>query len=86
MASAKVVELPVSESSSYLGVSIDKNRDAFLSDQAFKLLKDYYCNDTEDTPQKAFARASVAYSDGDQKFAQRTVSYTHLTLPTNREV
>ena len=38
MAYAEVVELPVNEGSNYLGVSIDRNRDTLLSDQAFKLL------------------------------------------------
>ncbi len=75
MAYAEVVELPVNEGSNYLGVSIDRNRDTLLSDQAFKLLTDYYCNENEETPQKAFARASVSFSEGDKEFAQRIYDY-----------
>jgi ribonucleoside-diphosphate reductase alpha chain len=55
----------------HLGIEIDVSRDNNLSEQSLKLLKDYYCNDNEDTPQKAFARAAVAYSYGDMELAQR---------------
>ena len=55
----------------HLGITIDKTRDKDLSEQAYKLLKDYYCNDQEDSPQQAYARASVAYCDGDLQLAQR---------------
>ena len=55
----------------HLGIKIEKSRDKELSEQAYKLLKDYYCNDNEDSPQQAFARASVAYCDGDLELAQR---------------
>jgi ribonucleoside-diphosphate reductase alpha chain len=55
----------------YLGVDINKNKDRKLSKQAKKLLKDYYCIADEKSPQQAFARASVAYSAGDMKLAQR---------------
>ena len=55
----------------FLGIKIDKNKDKELSEQAYKLLKDYYCNDNEDSPQQAFARAAVAYSGGDMELAQR---------------
>jgi ribonucleoside-diphosphate reductase alpha chain len=55
----------------HLGIKIEKSRDKELSEQAYKLLKDYYCNDNEDSPQQAFARASVAYCDGDLALAQR---------------
>lgn len=55
----------------HLGIRIDRNKDKDLSEQAYKLLKDYYCNDNEDSPQQAFARASVAYCDGDLELAQR---------------
>ena len=55
----------------HLGIRIDRNKDKDLSEQAYKLLKDYYCNDNEDSPQQAFARASVAYCDGDLDLAQR---------------
>ena len=55
----------------HLGITIDKTRDKDLSEQAYKLLKDYYCKSDEDSPQQAFARASVAYCDGDLELAQR---------------
>ena len=55
----------------HLGININRNKDKDLSEQAYKLLKDYYCNDNEDSPQQAFARAAVAYCDGDLKLAQR---------------
>ena len=55
----------------HLGISIDVKRDRVLSDQAFKLLKDYYCRKDEKSPQEAFARAAVAYSYGDMELAQR---------------
>jgi ribonucleoside-diphosphate reductase alpha chain len=55
----------------YLGINIDLDRDDILSEQAFKLLMDYYCSTKDDSPQQAFARASVAYCAGDMKLAQR---------------
>jgi len=55
----------------HLGIKIDRNRDKDLSEQAYKLLKDYYCLDSESSPQQAYARASVAYCDGDLHLAQR---------------
>ena len=55
----------------HLGITIDRNRDKDLSEQAYKLLKDYYCNTDEDSPQQAYARASVAYCSGDMQLAQR---------------
>ena len=59
----------------HLGITIDRNRDRDLSEQAYKLLKDYYCNSDEDSPQQAFARASVAYCAGDMELAQRIYDY-----------
>ena len=50
----------------YLGISIDTDKDKLLSTQAAKLLKEYYCIDGEDSPQMAFARASRAYCYGDR--------------------
>ena len=57
--------------SKHLGVRIDYDRDDNMTEQAVKLLKDYYCRDDEKSPQQAFARAAVAYSYGDKKLAQR---------------
>ena len=59
----------------YLGISIETDKDKLLSTQAAKLLKDYYCIDGEDSPQMAFARASRAYCYGDMKLAQRIYNY-----------
>ena len=55
----------------HLGITIDLERDNVLTDQAFKLLKDYYMIEGEDSPQEAYARAAVAYSYGDTNLAQR---------------
>ncbi len=57
--------------SKHLGVRIDYNRDDVMTEQAVKLLKDYYCRDDEKSPQEAFARAAVAYCYGDKELAQR---------------
>ena len=59
----------------YLGISIETDKDKLLSTQAEKLLKDYYCIEGEDSPQMAFARAAKAYCYGDTKFAQRIYNY-----------
>ena len=75
MQTAEVVEFPMVRNSKYLGVTIDLDRDKTLSEQASKLLKDYYCIEGEDSPQQAFARASVAYSYGDMELAQRIYDY-----------
>ncbi len=55
----------------HLGITIDMSKDEVLSDQALKLLVDYYCHEDESSPQYAFARAAVAYSYGDLGLAQR---------------
>ena len=59
----------------YLGIKIDLDRDADLGDQALALLRDYYMLDSELYAQQAFARASVAYCEGDYDFAQRIYDY-----------
>lgn len=56
-------------------LNIDYSRDSLFSEQALKLLQDYYMVGGEGSPQEAFARAAVAYSDGDQEFAQRIYDY-----------
>ena len=38
----------------YLGINIDTDKDKLLSEQAEKLLKDYYCKEGEDSPQMTF--------------------------------
>ena len=59
----------------YMGIKIVEARDKLLSEQANKLLKDYYCQTGETSPQQAFARAAKAYSYGDIKLAQRIYDY-----------
>ena len=63
MSLAEVYTFPKAEGDGldHLGITIDKTRDKDLSEQAYKLLKDYYCKSEEDSPQQAFARAAVAY-------------------------
>jgi len=73
---ATVVKMPLSETSTkYLGINIDIKRDELLSEQAKKLVEDYYCKDKETSPQEAYARAAVAYSYGDMDLAQRIYDY-----------
>jgi len=60
---------------SYSGINICYTRDTDLSKQAKELLRDYYMLKHETSPQEAFARASVAYCEGDLKFAQRIYDY-----------
>lgn len=57
------------------GINIDLERDGRLSEQALKLLKDFYMAEGEESPQEAYARASVAYSAGDLNLAQRIYDY-----------
>ena len=74
MALENVVTFPSAEETTgldHLGIQIDRTRDKDLSEQAYKLLKDYYCKDEEQSPQEAYARAAVAYCDGDLELAQR---------------
>ena len=60
---------------SHLDITIDTRRDKDLSEQTYKLLKDYYCNEDENSPQQTYARASVAYCGGDLELAQRVYDY-----------
>jgi ribonucleoside-diphosphate reductase alpha chain len=73
MALENVLTFPSAEETGldHLGITIDRTRDKDLSEQAYKLLKDYYCNKDEDSPQQAYARAAVAYCAGDLELAQR---------------
>jgi len=59
----------------HLGINIDLERDRDLTDQAIALLRDYYMLEEETSPQQAFARAAVAYCEGDYDFAQRIYDY-----------
>jgi len=58
-----------------MSVKIDKKRDALLKDYAIGMLKDFYLNDYEDSPQEGFRRASIAWSGGDEELAQRLYDY-----------
>lgn len=53
------------------GIQISNDRDSLLSEHAKVLLKDFYMQDGETSPQDAYARASVAWSGGDFELAQR---------------
>ena len=57
------------------GITIDLNRDDLLTDFSKNLLRDYYMNDNEESPQESFARAAVAFSDGCMKLSQRIYDY-----------
>ena len=61
--------------SQHLGITIDYERDSRLSEQAITLMRDYYMLEHEESPQQAFARASVAYCYGDLDLAQRIYDY-----------
>ena len=58
LAEVKVIDFPQAEGVSeqeYLGITIKTEYDKKLSEQAYKLLKDYYCLENENSPQQAFA-------------------------------
>ena len=55
-------------------VAIKLERDKNITEQALKLLKDYYCKEGETSPQQAFARAASCYSPDDE-FAKRIYDY-----------
>ena len=55
----------------YLGITIDRAKDKTMTPQASELVKGYYLQGKEKSPQEAYARACVAYSAGDLELAQR---------------
>jgi len=67
--SAQILTLP-NQKDSFYGVNIDEDRNELLSEMAVKMLSQFYCNDGE-TPQEAFARTALCFSDGDTELAQR---------------
>ena len=73
VATAEVVYLETTED--YVGIKIDRTKDQSLSEQAKKLLTDYYQTKDEVSPQQAYARAAVAYSYDDMELAQRIYNY-----------
>ena len=44
------------------GITIDLDRDKNLTEFSKNLLRDYYMNENEVSPQESFARAAVAFS------------------------
>lgn len=52
-------------------IKLDLTRDNLLSEHAKKLLKDFYQQENEKSPQEAYARAAKAWSGGDIELAQR---------------
>lgn len=61
------------------GIEIDTSRDENITEFAKNLLKDYYMQEGEDSPQEAFARAALAFSiykgKEDIQLAQRVYDY-----------
>ena len=57
------------------GINIDLQRDDLLTDFSINLLRDYYMDEEEVSPQESFARAAVAFSDGNLSLAQRVYDY-----------
>ena len=57
------------------GIKLDLSRDNKLSPLALTLLKDFYLQSHEDSPQEAFGRAAVAFCGGDLGLAQRIYDY-----------
>ena len=55
-------------------IEIDYSRDNLLDEMSIRTLKDRYMVGTESSPQQAFARAAVAFSD-DEDHAQRLYDY-----------
>jgi ribonucleoside-diphosphate reductase alpha chain len=60
-------------------MKIDKKKDKLLADYAVGMLKDFYLNEHEKSPQEAYARASKAWSiyqgKMDEELAERLYSY-----------
>lgn len=56
-------------------MKIVKKRDELLTDYARGMLKDFYMNSYEKSPQEAYKRAAVAWSGGDDDLAQRLYDY-----------
>jgi ribonucleoside-diphosphate reductase alpha chain len=56
-------------------VKLDQSRDSLLQDYAVGMLKDFYLNEYESSPQEGFRRASIAWSAGDDDLAQRLYDY-----------
>ena len=59
----------------YHSITVDKKRDKCLNKFSIDLLKNYYMQDEEASPQEAFARAALAFSANDSELAQRIYDY-----------
>ena len=57
------------------GITLDLSKDDLITNFSRNLLKDYYMQEGEQSPQEAYARAAVAYSEGDLELAQRIYDY-----------
>lgn len=60
-------------------MKIDKSKDSLLADYAIGMLKDFYLNEYETSPQEGYARAAKAWSkykdEMDEELAQRLYDY-----------
>jgi len=56
-------------------IKIDVHKDLLMSEQARELVTKYYTMEGETSAQEAFARASQAFSAGDDELAQRIYDY-----------
>lgn len=56
-------------------LNLDLNRDQLLTEQGYKLVKQYYMLDEEASPQQAFERAALCFCAGDYELAQRIYDY-----------
>lgn len=59
----------------YHSISLNLSKDFLFSEQAEKLVHDYYMLPEERSPQEAYARAALAYCAGDTELAQRIYDY-----------
>lgn len=62
-----------------MSIKIDKSRDGVLEDYAVGMLKDFYLNENESSPQEGYKRAALAWStfkgETDYELAQRLYDY-----------
>jgi ribonucleoside-diphosphate reductase alpha chain len=59
----------------YFGLQIDDEHNNNLTEFASALLKDYYMLSDETSPQESYARAALAFCQGDLSLAQRIYDY-----------
>lgn len=56
-------------------INISRARDELLSEQGLQLVTKHYLKEGETSPQEAYARAALAFCDGDFQLAQRIYDY-----------